>query len=62
MNNPPRNHLLRTTVEEMGLGKCEEEAAEEQRMKGKALGSISRRKTRGRGGIIKEVRGHPPNY
>lgn len=37
MNSPPRNHLLRTTVEEMGLGKCEEEAAEEQRMKGKAL-------------------------
>lgn len=45
MNNPPRNHLLRTTVEEMGWESVREEAAEEQRMKGKALGSISRRKT-----------------
>lgn len=62
MNNPPRNHLLRMTVKEMGFGKCEEEEAEEQRMKEKALGSISRWKMRGRGGIIKEDRGYLSNY
>ena len=50
------------TVKEMGFGKCEEEEAEEQRMKEKALGSISRWKMRARGGIIKEDRGYLSNY